>query len=133
MGESNFNLSADEKTLAQASHSAELDSRLAATGEVSTPQTNHQKVADTQGTKLATEDGKPLRAVLSAEDRELLQRTQRRNLIIFALLGVLLAVLGFFAGKNIRAQQDDAGLFLPAANSAVVSMVSLTDHFEMRI
>ncbi|MCF2706354.1 hypothetical protein I6E29_03620 [Arcanobacterium haemolyticum] len=47
-----------------------------------------------------------LRGKLSDEDMEQLKRTTRRRLIFAAIAGVLVLILGFFAGKNLAEQRN---------------------------
>lgn len=58
---------------------------------------------------------------LTPEQIALIQRKQRRNIAIALVLGALLAVLGFFAGRAIRANVSAPEM--PASPAAIVLTV----------
>ncbi|MCI5826059.1 MAG: hypothetical protein MR006_05285 [Arcanobacterium sp.] len=45
---------------------------------------------------------------LSAEDIAKIQKIQRRNLVVAAVLGVILLICGFFAGRALRDRHEHA-------------------------
>ncbi|MDO4888414.1 MAG: hypothetical protein Q3979_06900 [Actinomycetaceae bacterium] len=60
--------------------------------------------ATAQGTGQAERPG----TGLSEEDIAQLRAIQKRRLVVFGILGVVLLILGFFAGRTMRNQQADA-------------------------
>lgn len=60
----------------------------------------------------------PQEGGLSQEDVETIRRAQRRNVVVAAVLGVILLICGFFAGRAAGARYDDRS---SAAEHIVVS------------
>lgn len=63
--------------------------------------------ADSAGS--AAPEGAP-REVLTDEEIARLRATQVRRLIVFGILGVLMLILGFFAGRQLRQQSGSQGV-----------------------
>lgn len=61
---------------------------------------------------------------LTPEMREQLKRSQRRNIIVALVLGIILAVLGFFAGQSVRSGSADSYLPAPIPVEEIVNVWS---------
>lgn len=74
--------------------------------------------ADKNEDELALSESFP--GALSPEDVKRLKAAQKRNFIFAAIFGILLLVLGYFAGGNMRKMQEEE----PAQNSQVIIVES---------
>ena len=62
---------------------------------------------------------------ITPEEQARVDRIKRRNLIIAAIFGIILMVLGFFAGRSAREQRDDS---LPLSPS--FSLCDVLENWE---
>lgn len=62
---------------------------------------------------------------LSDEEIATLKRAQKRNFIMALLLGIVLLIAGFYAGKALRAGSDSAHCASSASSASSVCAVSL--------
>lgn len=51
---------------------------------------------------------------ITPEQQAEVDRIKRRNLIIAAIFGIILLVLGFFAGRYARQQREDSSILVPS-------------------
>lgn len=61
---------------------------------------------------------------LTPQMRDQLQRSQRRNIIGGIVLGIILAVLGFFAGQNVKANSSDIYFHTPVVSEEVAHVLA---------
>ena len=63
----------------------------------------------------------------TSEELEIIEKVKRRNLIFAIVLGIVLLVSGFLAGKAMRAGHDAAVADASVAPQAGIEMVADTD------